>query len=184
MQKRAPEVSTICVYTRGFRGHLTYISPLPPASLCLPSLLFSLSRASISLRSRFFLCFLLSVFDSPHIAFSRRDYRFIIPQLFRIHATPFRSLRRHNPLLLNQPSFQRELSLSPASPAAPITHARPSIKYTFVGGPAMWRPVIYFSSNCNFSNTYCPLDKCARLFLTRLKNTMSAPTAFLEISPR
>lgn len=35
MQKRAPEVSTICVYTRGFRGYLTYISPLPPASLCL-----------------------------------------------------------------------------------------------------------------------------------------------------
>jgi len=48
----------------------------------------------------------------------------------------------------------------------------------------MRRPVIYFSSNCNFSNTYCPLDKCARLFLTRLKNTTSAPTAFLEISRR
>lgn len=46
----------------------------------------------------------------------------------------------------------------------------------------MRRPVIYFSSNCNFSNTYCPLDKCARLFLTRLKNTTSVPTAFLEIS--
>lgn len=118
MQKRAPEVSTICVYTRGFRGHLTYISPLPPASLCLRSLLFSLSRASISLRSRFFLCFLLSVFDSPHIAFSRRDYRFIIPQLFRIHATPFRSLLRHNPLLLNQPSFQRESSF----PSCRCTH--------------------------------------------------------------
>lgn len=74
VQKRAPEVSTICVYTRGFRGHLTYISSLPPASLCLRPLLFSLSRASISLRSRFFFP-LLSAFRlrlSAHRVFTPR----------------------------------------------------------------------------------------------------------------
>lgn len=43
-------------------------------------------------------------------------------------------------------------------------------------------PVIYFSTNCNFSNTYRPPDKCTRLFLTRLKNTTPASTAFLQIS--
>lgn len=73
--------------------------------------------------------------------------------------------------------------LNPFSLFSTITQA--SIKYTFVGGPRTVTVAGYlFSSNCNFSNTYQPPDKCARLFLTRMKNTMSACTAFLEISPR
>lgn len=123
----------------------------------------------------------------------------VLPSITRTHVTrtdcPFSQLFRihTNPLLLslplaNLPSFLHlsphvSCMRNPPVSSSVCTHTL-SIKYTFVGGPAMRRPVIYFSSNCNFSNTYCPLDKCARLFLTRLKNTTSAPTAFLEISPR
>lgn len=132
---------------------LGIIYPLPPpASFCL--LLFLLSHVNLS--GFLFLAFPFPVFGTArHRTACSCRLRFIIPQLFRIHATPLQSLLCH-------PSDPRALPLPSHG-----TITRPSVKYTFVGGPAMWRPVIYFSSNCNFSNTYCPLDKCASLFLTR-----------------
>lgn len=150
-QKRAPE-SVPFAFICGLRGH----SALYILSRRLP-FVYSLSFSRMSIFPASF----PSLFHSPSSApLSHRTacscrLRFIIQQLFRIHATPLQSLLCH-------PSGPRALPLPSRG-----TITRPSVKYTFVGGPAMWRPVIYFSSNCNFSNTYCPLDKCASLFLTR-----------------
>lgn len=151
-QKRALK-KPVFAYTRSSRDVYTCISLIYPLLLFLPPACQS---------------FLLPLPLFPSIPISTALHRatcscrlcFIIPQLFRIHATPLQSLLCH-PL--------SSLGLSHTSPSLSRYHTitLPSVKYTFVGGSAMWRPVIYFSSNCNFSNTYCPLDKCASLFLTR-----------------
>lgn len=149
-------VSTICVYTRPSRP-LGVIYPPLPASFCL--LLFVLSHVNFSLAS-FSSLFHSSSSASPSItalhvravyALSSRNYFAYMPLPFSL----FSAILCHpfDPHILPLPSYS--------------TITQSSVKYTFVGGPAMWRPVIYFSSNCNFSNTYCPLDKCASLFLTR-----------------
>lgn len=143
-QKRAPELVPFA-FIRSPRGHSAlYLYPLRPASFCL--LLFLLPRVNLS-------CFLFLIFPFPSsapLSSSRAACScrlcFIIPQLFRIHATPLQSL---SSATLCHPSDHHILSLPSRG-----TITRPSVKYTFVGGPAMWRPVIYFSSNCNFSNTY------------------------------
>jgi len=152
-QKRAPE-SVPFAFILGLRGH----SALYILFYRLPFVYsFSFSRVSIFLAS-FSLLFLSSssapLSIAPHVradcALSSRNYFAYMPLPFSL---PFAILSSHRPSHTILPSH------------GIIT--RPPVKYTFVGGPAMWRPVIYFSSNCNFSNTYCPLDKCASLFLTR-----------------
>lgn len=162
-QKRAAE-SVPFAFIRGLRGHSTYISPSAGFSLST-SFPLTVRQSSYESSSSVF----LYVFCRDSLRFVARScrLRFIIPQLFRIHAIPFHSFSFYlSPFCYDPPSSLRRPPFpSLFRPRGTIT--RPSIKYTFVGGPAMWRPVIYFSSNCNFSNTYCPLDKCARLFLTR-----------------
>lgn len=154
-------VSTICVYTRPSRPLDVYPSAGFSLSTSFP---LTVRQSSYESSSSVF----LYVFCRDSLRFVARScrLRFIIPQLFRIHAIPFRSFSFYlSPFCYDPPSSLRRPPFpSLFRPRGTIT--RPSIKYTFVGGPAMWRPVIYFSSNCNFSNTYCPLDKCARLFLT------------------
>lgn len=141
------------------------IYPLLPVSLCLPLFLLQCVNLPTSLLPRFFsTSFAAILYVSLHVradyALSSRNYFAYMLSPFTLSLSiflPFATIHPH-------PSADRP---SPLSSAPRGTITRPSIKYTFVGGPAMWRPVIYFSSNCNFSNTYCPLDKCARLFLTR-----------------
>lgn len=98
-QKRAPE-SVPFAFIRGLRGHSAlYIS------FCrLPFVyFFSLSRMSIFLRFRF-LAFPFSVFGTAlHRPARSCRLCFIIPQLFRIHATPLQSLLCH-PLSSLRPS--------------------------------------------------------------------------------
>lgn len=157
-QKRAPELVPFA-FIRSLRGHsalycisssadflLSTSFPSPACqSFLLPFPRFSIPR----LRHR-------SLHRAPHV---RADYALSSRNYFAYMPLPF-SLSL--PLSVIPPTITYPLSLSSHG-----TITRPSVKYTFVGGPAMWRPVIYFSSNCNFSNTYCPLDKCASLFLTR-----------------
>lgn len=153
-QKRAPE-SVPFAFICGLRGH----SALYILSRRLPFVYsFSFSRMSI------FLASFSSLFHSPSSAPLA-----IVPHVRAVYALSSRNYFAYMPLpfslssaTLCHPSDPRALPLPSHG-----TITRPSVKYTFVGGPAMWRPVIYFSSNCNFSNTYCPLDKCASLFLTR-----------------
>ena len=137
--------------------------PLHTSSLIYPRCSFSDSRSTLSsLQSA-----RCTVSCWPH---------FIMSQLFRRpppylrHPFILRILRVLNPLL--------RCSLRPAT----IAQVFCKIYVCRRARNGYGWPVIYFSSNCNFSNTYRPPDKCARLFLTRLKNTTPASTAFLQIS--
>lgn len=150
-QKRAPE-SVPFAFICGLRGHSAlYILPRR-----LPFVYsFSFSRMSI------FPASFSSLFRSPSSAPLA-----IVPHVRAVYALSSRNYFAYMPLPFSLSSvIPPTLAHYPLPSRGTIT--RPSVKYTFVGGPAMWRPVIYFSSNCNFSNTYCPLDKCASLFLTR-----------------
>lgn len=149
-------VSTICVYTWPSRP-LGVIYPLLPASFCL--LLFVLSHVNFSLAS--FSSFFHSSSSAPPTIAALR--------VRAVYALSSRNYFAYMPLPFSLSSAILCHPFDPRTPPLPShsTITQSSVKYTFVGGPAMWRPVIYFSSNCNFSNTYCPLDKCASLFLTR-----------------
>lgn len=145
-------VGTICVYMRPSRP-LGIIYPLP-AGFLLSTPFPSLARQSLRL-------------PFPRFSIPRLRHRSaIVPHVRAVYALSSRNYFAYMPL-----PFSLSSVIPPTLAHYPFplrgTITRPSVKYTFVGGPAMWRPVIYFSSNCNFSNTYCPLDKCASLFLTR-----------------
>lgn len=150
-QKRAPE-SVPFAFICGLRGHsaLYILLCRLPFVYFFFSFRMSIFLASLSSHSPSSAPLSIASHVRADYALSSRNYFAYMPFPFSLSSAT-----------LCHPSDPHTLSPSL------FTITRPSVKYTFVGGPAMWRPVIYFSSNCNFSNTYCPLDKCASLFLTR-----------------